>query len=195
MKAIKTASLAAVCAGMVMTSCHSSKPNNDNGPIEGNLIQVGGEIGPKEDIPLTGMRNYIPSAQVYRTNGDYINNVPIQTSADGKQLISFPAPSDITPDALPLQLANGYLLDRRGISPYNTKFTNYTYKEYAALKQAPSTQELLNAIIPGARVTDLVCLPFTTQEALADTTAVNKLIRTGFPGCKNMIEGPAEAPE
>lgn len=116
-----------------------------------------------------------PMAVAYRTNGDYHSNVPVNVSATG-QLLSYPAPADLR-DAEPLPLTGGYLLDRRGIGP-NTVFTRYTYAQYSALPQAPAPDSILAAVIPGARVTASVTLPFTLAEALADTTAVNNWLKT-----------------
>lgn len=145
---------------------------------------------PSPDRP-TGMHTYVPRAVVYKTNGDYNFNVPIQVTPDGTTVISFPAPSDLSTDAMPLPLANGFLLDRRGVSS-DTRFTSYTYSQYAAMQQPPTTDELLKAIIPNATITELVQLPMSASEAVADTTEVNKLIRTGFPGCNILIQAPAE---
>lgn len=150
-------------------------------------------VTPNPDAPITGLGNFIPMAQVYKTNGDYNNYVPVQVTDDGKELLSFPDPSDINADASPIQMANGFLLDRRGVSE-NTRFTSYTYTQYAALKQIPSPQELFNSIIPEARIIELVVLPITAQEAYADTSAVNNIIRTGFNNCKFLISTPAVEP-
>jgi hypothetical protein len=75
------------------------------------------------------------------------------------------------------------MLDRRGINE-NSAFTRYTYNEYAALQQAPSTEELLKAVIPGAKVTEIVKLPITLSQAENDMTAVNGYITSGLQGCK-----------
>jgi hypothetical protein len=125
----------------------------------------------------------VPKATIYKTNGDYNNNVPITLSADGKSVVSYPAPSDISSTSTPVALKDGYLLDRRGINE-NSAFTRYTYSEYAALQQAPSTEELLKAVIPGAKVTEIVKLPITLSQAENDMTAVNGYITSGLQGCK-----------
>lgn len=118
----------------------------------------------------------IPHAVAYRTDGDYADCVPVNLAPDGS-LASYPAPSDISAASEPLPLVDGFLLDRRGIGP-NTVFTRYTYRQYAALPQAPSQQQLLDSVIPGSRVNEMVVLPMTTSEALADTAAVNEYIRS-----------------
>lgn len=117
-----------------------------------------------------------PKGFLYKTSGAYLDNVPIQLSADGLQLISFPAPTDIPLTAEPVELADGWLLSPVGITP-SSVFTRWTYAEYRALPQAPTPEEVLAAVIPGAKVTMTMPLPMTTQEAMADTTAVNDYIR------------------
>lgn len=135
----------------------------------------------------------VPHAHIYRTNGDYNNNVPVTLSRDRKSLVSFPAPSDVGAWAEPVALADGYLLDRRGVS-MNTAFTSYTYGEYAGLDHAPLPEELLEKVIAGARVTELVELPFTLAVAESDTARVDSLIAEGLPGCKIVFREKAVFP-
>lgn len=116
----------------------------------------------------------IPKALLYKTSGRYLNNVPVQMTADGN-LISFPAPTDIPSDATPLQLADGWLLSRVGVGPRSV-FTRWTFDEYRALPQTPAPQEIIKAVIPGSAVTAILRLPMTFSEALADTAAVNRFI-------------------
>lgn len=107
---------------------------------------------------------------------------------DGSRIVSFPAPGDLR-SATPLPLADGYLLDRRGISP-NSVFTTYTYPEYTALSEAPAIDVLKSSIIPGAKVTRIVRLPMTLNSALSDTSAINRLIRQGLPDCQIVYDAP-----
>ena len=46
----------------------------------------------------------------------------------------------------PTPLADGYLLDNRGIGR-NVAFLSYTYEEYAALPATPSPEELMEKVI------------------------------------------------
>lgn len=116
----------------------------------------------------------LPKARIYRMTGPYADNVPVTLGPDG-QIVSYPAPTDISDAQRPLQLRDGWWLDRRGVGE-GSVFTRYTYAEYAALKEAPSPEELKKAIIPGARVVDLTQLPITLEQALADTAAVGRYI-------------------
>lgn len=125
--------------------------------------------------PVTGGgAQQLPRAKAYRMNGDYAANVPVQVGADGN-ITSYPAPADVRGQE-PVALAGGWWLDRRGISRRSV-FTRYTYGEYAALASAPSIAELKAAIIEGARPVDIVELPMTPQQALADTAAVNARLK------------------
>lgn len=186
MKSILNRILIIFAATLGMLGCSTNKGlTNEPQPTEVQLPTI------NQEKPMGGLMNYVPKAQIYRTNGNYNDNVPIQVSADGREIISFPAPTDLGPQSKPLPLADGYLLDRRGISPYNTRFTTYTYSQYAALPTAPGIAELLKSIIPAALVTDFIELPVTIGEAMADTAAVNTLIRQGFPGCTIILQEPA----
>lgn len=125
----------------------------------------------------------LPHAVVYRTSVDCDSLVAVSLNASRDAVISYPAPTDISAASMPVRLADGYLLDRRGISP-SAEFINMSYEAYSRLKTAPSPAELMKMLVSGAEVTTYVMLPETPAEALADTAAVNRLIRAGFPGCR-----------
>lgn len=130
--------------------------------------------------PRSGRPAAMPRARVYRMNGDYADNVPVEVDGDGR-IISFPAPSDVSASSKPILLKGGWWLDRRGVGE-RTAFTRFTYEEYAALPQAPTVAMLSGAIIPGARVTAVKELPWILQQALADTAAVNAWLQARTPG-------------
>ena len=54
----------------------------------------------------------------------------------------------------PTPLADGYLLDNRGIGR-NVAFLSYTYEEYAALPSTPSRSELLEKVIDKHPLTEI----------------------------------------
>ncbi|MEO5929313.1 MAG: hypothetical protein ABIR47_05230 [Candidatus Kapaibacterium sp.] len=90
-----------------------------------------------------------PPTIVYTTRADYRNNVPVILSDDRTQIISYPDPSDLRGDTahiLPTQLADGYLLDNRGINA-NVAFLRMTYAQYAALPASPKAEELFIKIL------------------------------------------------
>lgn len=127
---------------------------------------------------------YIPKARIYKTNGDYDSLVPVTLDASRTKLISYPSPGDLK-SGLPVKLADGFLLDNRGIGA-NTAFTRWTYAEYSAMKSAPSPREIMDNIIPGARVTEIYELPFSVGTPDAAEMG-NKLIGEGLPGCTPVL--------
>ncbi len=123
--------------------------------------------------PVPAPTHATAKATVYRMSGRYADNVAISLTPDGKRVLSYPAPSDLTENSTPINLGDGWWLSRCGITP-NSVFTRYTYAEYRSLPKAPSAEELIKSVIPGACVTELRQLPMTPQQALADTTAVSE---------------------
>ena len=121
-----------------------------------------------DDAPLRGGAlpdAALPQAVAYRMSGPYADNIAVTLSPDGKTLLFYPAPSDLSADSSPLPIADGWYLSRCGITA-NSVFTRYTYASYRALPSAPTPAELLAAVIPGARVTALQPLPLTPSAAL-----------------------------
>lgn len=127
----------------------------------------------------------IPKVRIYKTNGNYAANVPVTLDASRTKLISFPAPSDLQ-GCEPVELDNGFLLDRRGVGPA-TAFTRWTYKEYSALPSTPATEEIMDNLIPGAAVTELYEMPFTigTPDAVE---RCNRLIAEELSGCTPLLQ-------
>lgn len=130
----------------------------------------------------------MPKAIVYRTSGDFNDKVPVTLSAAG-EITNFPSPTDLGPDSAPVDLGNGYLLDRRGINR-NTVFTTYTYADYRALPEAPSIARLKSAIIPGSCVTEIIELPVNVSKAAADIALCRSYVASGFEGCKVLYKAP-----
>ena len=121
-----------------------------------------------------GAQSIIPKAVIYKAAPEYRDKVPVRVNAQGK-LLSYPAPSDIPANPLPLSLADGWYISPVGIDN-NTVFTTYTYKDYRNLVHAPTPEEIEKAIITGSRVSETAVLPISAQEALSDTAKTNKLI-------------------
>ena len=120
--------------------------------------------------PIIGGENYeIPRAVIYKTNGNFADKVTIQVDFDGN-VISYPAPSDVK-GMEPVELADGWLLTRRGVST-STVFTRYTYAEYAAFATPPTIPELKAAILPDAKITEIRILPVSQSDALANIAAI-----------------------
>lgn len=118
--------------------------------------------------------NALPKASAFRMSGDYAGNVAISLDSQGN-LTYFPAPSDISTSSAPLQLADGWWLNRQGIG-INSVFTKYTFAEYAALPNVPTIEELKASIIPGARVTEVISLPYPVGQAEANIAGINEFL-------------------
>lgn len=119
--------------------------------------------------------NALPKTLVYKTNGDYNDNVPVTLNPEGTEIVSWPDPTDIRATSSPIRLAGGWLLDRRGITP-TSAFLNYTYKEYSRLASCPSREELMKHIIPGSCVTEIRELPIRQWQAVDDPVGASKLV-------------------
>ncbi len=133
----------------------------------------------------------IPEIIIYKTSGDFTDNLPVTLNSSRSAITSYPAPSDISVDAsTPVSLDGGYLLDRRGISQY-TAFTTYTYQDYSALPTAPSVATLMESVIPGAVVTEIVRIPAHYSSSVKEMTAIcNQYIKRGLEGCEIIYTAP-----
>jgi hypothetical protein len=125
-----------------------------------------------------------PPIIIYKTKKDYFNNVPVGLSEDKKSVVSYPDKVDIYHGgilATPTRLANGYLLDNRGIGK-NSAFTNYSYEEYSKLTDTPTAEALFSQII------DLEpFLEMYSCKCQRDTVELNRMIRRGLEGeCKKI---------
>lgn len=109
----------------------------------------------------------MPKAVIYKTNGDYANYVPVTLNDERTAIVSYPGPRDVSADlSTPLPIDNGWMLDRRGGISKNTAFLKYTYTQYSGIKGTPTAEELMRAIVPDARVTEVQVLPMTLNQAL-----------------------------
>lgn len=175
--------LITIICGAVLSGCksHTSGQQSDGNtmihPATG--VKMPGTVRPG----AIGGKGQYPMARIYQMNGDWSDLVPV--GMRGTELVSFPSPGDLTTSSRPIRLADGYWLDSRGVGAA-TAFTRYTYAQYMTLPAPPDVKTLTEAIVPGARVTRVVELPFPLQTARADTAAVNALIRDGLPGCRTI---------
>ncbi|MCB9015368.1 MAG: hypothetical protein H6541_06185 [Lentimicrobiaceae bacterium] len=98
-----------------------------------------------------------PQVFIYKTKADYQQQVPVILSSDKSTLVSYPAPGDVFYNgdlAYPVQLENGYLLDRRGINK-DCAFLKWTYYEYSRLDHTPSQPEIMEMILDKDPLTEL----------------------------------------
>lgn len=101
----------------------------------------------QQQTAITGnTRQAGPPVIIYKTTRDYSRNVPVTLNADGTKIVSYPAVSDVRSLPYPTPLADGFLLDNRGIGQH-VAFLSYTYEEYAALSKTPTAAELFEKII------------------------------------------------
>ena len=100
----------------------------------------------QQTVVTGGKRQAGPPVVIYKTTRDYSRNVPVTLNVDGTKIVSYPAVSDVRSLPYPTPLADGYLLDNRGIGQH-VAFLSYTYEEYAALPKTPTAAELFEKII------------------------------------------------
>ncbi len=127
-----------------------------------------------------------PKALIYKTRADYYDKVPIGLSADKKQVVSYPDPSDLRTGEtwlMPTKLTKGYLLDNKGIG-VNVAFLKYSYAEYAALTELPEPQELMQAIIDPDPITELWDCGMRSE--FNNIRDLKQIIRDNFTGCKKL---------
>lgn len=145
----------------------------------------GSEIAEMPAHVLGGSASHLPMAVVYRTSGDYDDNVTVTLDGTRQRLLSYPDPSDVGDWSTPVKLADGWLLDRRGGVGENTVFLSWTYRQYHDLPTVPTQEDLLRHVIPGARVIAAYRLPVRANEA--DTAVCNGYIRDGFRDCTPLL--------
>lgn len=119
-------------------------------------------------------------AVIYKTKADYTHYVPVTLTDDGSAIASYPAPGDLYYKgaiATPTKLANGYLLDNRGITPHSA-FIKITYDDYAKLQEVPSLKELYKLVIDKAPFTEMYDLG--ERNLYEDATgSINSIIKGG----------------
>lgn len=126
-------------------------------------------------LPANDYPAYILPATVFQMSGDYADRVGVTLGLDGS-LVYFPAPTDVTASSAPYPLGDGWYINRQGIAP-NSVFTKWTFDEYAALDKVPSAAEIIEAIIPGAKVTRMEQLPLNINEAINNPAECAKYLK------------------
>lgn len=165
-------------------SCSSTRPHDDSAAPHPVPIDAATAVRPARN----STQNALPKAVIYKTNRDVDDHVTVVLTPDHQNLVSFPAPSDVGKSSAPLHLTGGWLLDRRGGIGPDTAFLTLTYSEYAALAETPSTGTILSKIMPGVTVTEAYRLDMTLNRAIADTSAVNRIILQGLPGAIPLVD-------
>lgn len=160
------------------SSNNTTIPLNHSTAMNNNSHEIG-DLGTASRRSMEMLRPII----IYRTKADYSQLVPITLSEDGQQVVSYPAPTDLMRGqdyTLPTPLADGWLLDNRGITPHSV-FIRLSYAEYGALERSPSTEELLQLVVdPNPFVSIVLC----DRQQIDDPTPkkLNRYITEGMPG-------------
>jgi len=113
------------------------------------ILAILGACKSKNKIAFTPIFLPGPPTLVYKTKANYNQLVPVILDEDRKEIISYPHPKDVLRNhklAMPTALAEGYLLDERGIG-LQVAFLKLTYEEYAKLEQAPPLAEMYAMIV------------------------------------------------
>lgn len=139
-----------------------------------NVVTIKSDGVTGEPIANVQPAGMIPKASAFRMSGDYANHVAVTFGANG-ELIYYPAPSDITKSSQPVSLGNGWWLNTQGISA-NSVFTKWTFDEYKELKNVPTAEEIREAVIPGARVTEMRKLNFGINEARSHIDEIKAML-------------------
>ena len=154
----------------VVCSCsHKTSSSVDSSVVAGySSTTVPADLNGEKPVREPEMKTVrpegmIPYATAFRMSGDYADNVAVTLNADGS-LLYFPDPKDITADSRPVSLGNGWWLNNQGLGP-NSVFTTYTFADYAELPAVPTIEQLKNSILPGAKVTQFIQLPYSIRDA------------------------------
>lgn len=132
----------------------------------------------------------IPSAPciIYKTKTDYSKYVPVMLSEDKKNIVSYPDIRDVYYKgklAYPTVLADGFLLDNRGIGP-DVAFLNITYEAYRDLSKTPSIDELMKLILDKDPIREMFQCGYRSQYSDPEKE-LNNLISSGnLKNCKKL---------
>ena len=104
-------SLLLAALSLMLTSCKTAN-------------KTGGKLMPDaEEATVLASEAAMPHVIVYKTSKDYSRNVPVVLDDSRSVIVSYPAPTDVTPSVfLPVSLDKGYWLDRKGISANPASF-------------------------------------------------------------------------
>lgn len=149
--------VALMCSCSQKSNIITIKSTTATVPASPELSQIQGTV--MDSKP----RNFVLKATAFRMSGDYADHVAVTVGPDGR-LTYFPAPTDLSENSRPVEIGDGWWLNRQGLGA-SSVFTKWTFNEYRALKSVPSPEEIRQAIIPGAEVTSFITLPVTASEA------------------------------
>ena len=181
-----TASVLVLCAG-----CGSKKKLICGMPID---ITTPNDEPMKQPIGFSPQQMVAPIV-VYRTRADYSQYVPVTLSNDKTEIVSYPSRFDLgtAPHfAKPIDLGNGFLWDRRGITQQTT-FLDITYEQYAALSEDPTPSYLLKHILDAEPFIFIAQCNRHYLPAEITDEALAAYCRQGLPGATILLDKQKEA--
>lgn len=166
--------LTIIAFAMTLTACQSGKP----------AVHAQEETTLSAPVFIPG-----PQAVVYKTTHDYFNYVPVQMNESRTEILSYPAPTDVYfrgELAYPTRLADGYLLDNRGIGA-NTAFLDYTYEAYSKLTETPDSDELMKHLLDKYPLTEAWNCGLRSRYT-DEVKELNLRIKSGFKDCRPIVK-------
>ena len=124
---------------IAFTSCSPKTVINDSQKKENKQ---------KEKTGATVVQVY-PPLIIYKTKNDYSDKVPVILSEEKSKITSYPAASDLIRNGeltLPVELHDGFLLDKRGIDQ-NVAFLDISYGMFTKAMRVYTVQQLYDMII------------------------------------------------
>ena len=152
---------------------------------EAEIVEEVSEDADDADRDILTGAAALPPLLIYKTRGDYRNQVPVTLNEEKTEIINFPAPQDLFYGgelAIPVSLEQGWLLDIRGIG-VGVAFLSMTYEEYVSLDTIPTAKQLFEMILDNDPVNAMfVCgNRFGNEE---DVIRAERIIRTDdFSDC------------
>lgn len=155
---MKVKNICCLATVAILGAC-SSAQNKKDVSIPSTSDQISGQVAVYGSQPQAMM----PKASAFRMSGDYADHVAV-TLDDAGNLVYYPAPTDLSPSSVPVEIGNGWWLNRQGLGP-NSVFTKWTFDEYRSLETVPSAEEIKKAVVPGAHVSEFETLPVSATAA------------------------------
>ena len=169
----------------------SITPTKESGATDKPNVQLGEPIALDSSMPLDS-KPLVPSLVIFRiVPTEMSNHVPVRTKvrAFGDEtdtrntlVTAYPAPSDLSPNMIPLALEGGFFLDRSGFVGSGTRFLDLHFEDYLDIPNDSLTSLWFNAhLIPSDAMQFewLVCACNKGEEA-ANVHLINTMIRKGI---------------
>jgi hypothetical protein len=126
-------------------SCSPKTQVNDSQKIEEKEKSSGTVVQPS------------PPVIIYKTKEDYSDKVPVTLSDDKSKIISYPDARDLIRNGkltLPVELHDGFLLDKRGIDQ-NVAFLAISYGTFTRAMRVYTVDQLFEMILDNDPLTEM----------------------------------------